>query len=479
VILVHDEPRPQLALYISIAMLKPLSPGLGAQQKPGLFTDVSLATRPMYFQHSLLKCHIRSAQKWGALAEKAPAISDLVSLCYKRIPRDAIEYFRGGAGQEISASRNRQAFTDVYLNPSCAVNFPSVDLTTTVLGYKVAMPIIAAPVGSQRTLWPEGEAVAAEAAGNAGLVYCLSTLTGTRMERVKEVTTGPCWFQLYLVGGREVAERAIARAKAAGYGALILTVDTAVAGNRLGDKRNSSSQLIKEIDASSHSHASIITKLFQGLYKTRLRQALDYRTWKHLSWMIGFLADGQLMDFPNIELEPGIPMRYAPIGAQLQRSAVAWADLDWIKKAWGDRPLIIKGVHNIEDARLAERHGAAAIVISNHGGRQVDGTPATLHMLQEIAPELKAAGSRMEVYLDGGIRSGQDVIIAKACGARAVLIGQALAFAIGAGGPRGAARCFAILKDELESTLRLLGKGKGSIEDVDDRIFYKFRHRIT
>jgi L-lactate dehydrogenase (cytochrome) len=452
---------------------------LKTQRTPGLFTDVSLATRKMHCQRWLLKCHIRSAEKWGALAEKAPAISDLVGLCYQRIPRNAIEYFRGGAGEEISASRNRQAFKDVYLNPSCAVKFPSVDTSTTVLGKKVAMPIIAAPVGSQRSLWPEGEAVAAEAAGNAGLIYCLSTLTGTRMERVKEVATGPCWFQLYLVGGREVAERGISRAKAAGYEALILTVDTAVAGNRLGDKRNNSTQLIKEIDASSHSDASMVTKFFLGLYTARLRQALDYRTWKHLSWMIGFLADGQLMDFPNIELVPGTPMRYAPIGAQLQQSAVTWADLDWIKKAWGDRPLIIKGVHNIEDARLAEQHGAAAIVISNHGGRQVDGTPATLHMLQEIAPELKAGGSRMEVYLDGGVRTGQDVVVARACGARAVLVGQALAFAIGAGGPRGASRCFSIFKDELESTLRLLGKVKGSIEDVDDRIFYRFKHRIA
>lgn len=433
----------------------------------------------MYFQRWLLGLHVRSAEKWGALAEKAPAISDLANLCYQRIPRDAVEYFRGGAGDEISAARNRQAFKDVYLNPSCAVNFPSVDTSTTILGKKVAMPVIAAPVGSQRSLWPEGEAVAAEAAGNAGLVYCLSTLTGTRMERVKEVATGPCWFQLYLVGGREVAERGIARARAAGYEALILTVDTAVAGNRLGDKRNGSTQLIKEIDASSHSDAWMLTKFFQGLYQARIRQALDYRTWKHVAWMIGFLADGQLMDFPNIELVPGTPMRYAPIAAQLQQSAVTWADLEWIKKAWGDRPLIIKGVHNIEDARLAEQHGAAAIVVSNHGGRQVDGTPATLHMLQEIVPQLKAAGSRLEVYLDGGIRTGQDVVIARACGARAVLVGHALAFSLGAGGPRGAARCFSIFKEELESTLRLLGKGRGSIEDIDDRIFYKFSHRIT
>jgi L-lactate dehydrogenase (cytochrome) len=395
------------------------------------------------------------------------------------MPRDAVEYFRGGSGEEISATRNREAFKEVYLNPSGAVRFPSVDTSTTLLGTKVSMPVIAAPVGSQRSLWPEGEAVVAEAVGNAGLIYSLSTVTGTRLERVKEVATGPCWFQLYLVGGREVAERGIARAKASGYEALILTIDTAVVGNRLGDKRNRSTPLIKEIDASTHSDANMITKLFQGLYNERILQALNPKTWRHLPWMLGFLADGQLMDFPNIELVPGSPMRYAPVGEQLKQSAVTWEDLGWIKKAWGERPIIIKGVHNIEDARRAEKEGASAIVISNHGGRQVDGTPATLHMLQEIAPELKADGSKMEIYMDGGVRTGQDIAVARACGARAVLVGTALAFSLGAGGPKGVARCLEILRQELEDTIRLLGKGRGSIEDIDKTIFYKFEHRIT
>jgi L-lactate dehydrogenase (cytochrome) len=433
----------------------------------------------MPFQRLLLKAHISSARKWGKRAEQAPAVNDLISLCYKRLPRDVVEYFRGAAGEEVSAARNRMAFKEVFLNPNGAVRFPSVDTSATLLGEKVSMPVIAAPVGSQRSLWPEGEAVVAEAAGKAGVVYALSTLTGTRLERVKEVATGPCWFQLYLVGGREVAERAIARARAAGYLALILTIDTAVAGNRLGDKRNRSTQLIREIDASSHSDAGMIRKFFQGLYKERIRQAVNPKTWRHISWMLGFLADGQLMDFPNVELIPGTPMRYAPVGEQLRQSAVTWDDLAWIKKAWGDRPIIIKGVHNIEDAKRAEKEGASAIVVSNHGGRQVDGTPATLHMLQEIAPALKAEGSRMEIYLDGGVRTGQDIVVARACGARAVLVGTALAFSLGAGGPQGASRCLNILRQELEDTLRLLGKGRGSIEDVDQSIFYRFNHRIT
>jgi L-lactate dehydrogenase (cytochrome) len=300
------------------------------------------------------------------------------------------------------------------------------------------------------------------------------------MERVKEAATGACWFQLYLVGGREVAERGIARAKAAGYEALVLTVDTAVAGNRLGDKRNRSASLIAEMARSVKSQAGPVAKLAQGLYRERLRQGFTPDFWKHLSFTIGFLADGQLMDFPNIELEVGTPMAYAPIGEQLKQAAVTWADLEWIRKAWGDeKPIIIKGIHNIEDARLAEQHGAAAIVVSNHGGRQVDGTPATLHMLQEIAPQLQADNSKMEIYLDGGVRTGQDVLIARACGAQAVLIGRALAYGLGAAGPVGAARVFQIFRQEIEEGLRLLGKGNGSIEDIGLDMFYQFHHRIT
>jgi len=446
---------------------------------PGLYTDPSLATRRMPMQSLLLAAHRRSARKWSHRAAAAPAIADLFELWFKRMPKDAVEYFRGGAGEESSAKRNRAAFREVNLNPNGAVRFDSVDLKTSILGTESSMPVIVAPVGSLRTAWPEGEAVAAEAAGKAGVIFTLSTLTGTRMERVKEVASGHCWFQLYLVGGREVAERGLARAKAAGYEALMLTIDTAVAGNRLGDKRNRSQQLISEISASTQSQAGFFGKLFRGLYNQRIRQAFQLRTWRHLDWTLSFLADGQVMDFPNIELVPGKPMGYMPIGKQLAQSAVTWDDLSWIRKAWGDGPIIFKGVHNIEDARRAEQAGAAAIVVSNHGGRQVDCTPGTLHMLQEIAPQLRAEGSKLEIYLDGGVRTGADVVVARACGAKAVLIGSPMAFSIGAGGPAGADRCLQIFRQELEDTIRLLGRGRGSIDDIDASIFYQFKHRIT
>jgi L-lactate dehydrogenase (cytochrome) len=448
-------------------------------RQTGLFTDVNLATREVALQRWLLARHAKSAVKWGELASKAPATADMKSLCFKRVPIIALEYFLGGAGDQISLKRNREAFTDVYINPNCAVRFNSVDMSTTVLGRKISMPIIAAPVGSQRSLWPEGEAVVAEAASNAGIPYCLSTLTGTAMERVREVAKGPCWFQLYLVGGKEVALRGLARAKEAGYEALVLTIDTAVAGNRLGQKRDKSSQLIGEMVKSTQSNEGLASKFFKGYYNERMKQLLTKDFWTHLSYTISFLADGQLMDFPNIHLEPGKPMQYRPIAEQLKQSAVTWDDIAWIRKAWGDGPMIIKGVHNIQDARLAEKHGAAAIVISNHGGRQADNTPATLHMLQEIAPRLHDDGSKMEIYLDGGVMTGQDVIVAKACGATAVGVGRAAAYGLGAGGPKGVARVFEIFKSEIEDNIRLLGRGSGSIDDIGPDIFYKFLSRIT
>jgi L-lactate dehydrogenase (cytochrome) len=284
--------------------------------------------------------------------------------------------------------------------------------------------------------------VAARAVGDAGTICCLSTLTGTALEEVRAASAGPCWFQLYLVGGREVAERAIARAKAAGYDALVLTIDTPVAGMRLRDQRNGSSQLIS---GSVWQKAKFVPMMM-----------------RHLSWLTSFYADGGLMQFPNIELQDGAPMPYADIGRQLQQSAVTWDDIAWIRAAWGG-PLVVKGVHNLEDARQAQNHGAQAIVISNHGGRQLDRALPTLHILRRVAPAMKDCG--MDILMDGGVRSGGDVVLALASGAKAVQVGRAYAYGLGAGGEAGVRRAFAILRDDLEHTMRQLGCG--SIAEIN------------
>ncbi len=280
--------------------------------------------------------------------------------------------------------------------------------------------------------WPRGEAVASRCAGEAGTAYILSTLSGTRLEDVRAASPGPCWYQLYLVGGREVALAAIARAKVAGYTALVVTIDTPVAGLRERDLRNRSKELI------SRRPLAMLPALPQLLSRPR--------------WLLDFFADGGLMRFPNVVLPHG-PMGYADVGAALAQSVVDWTDLPWIREAWGG-PLIIKGVHTADDARRAVEAGAQAVVVSNHGGRQLDGVPATIRVLPEI---VAAVGPQVEVLLDGGIRRGSDVVKALCLGARAVLIGRAYAYGLAAAGHDGVTTAIEILRADVVRTLRLLG----------------------
>lgn len=350
------------------------------------------------------------------------------------------DYIDGGAEDERTLRANEAAFAELTWRPRSAVVHPEVDLRTTVLGHELSLPVILAPVGSSRMFWPRGEAQAAAAAGEAGTVYTLSTLSGTRMEEVREASSGPCWYQLYLCGGREVGLEAVARAKACGYSALVVTIDTPVAGMRERDVRNGSAQLI------ARRFPDVVPFLPQVLVKP--------------GWVLDFWRDGFPMDFPNILLPEG-PMPYADIGAQLAAAAVSWDDVAWIAEAW-DGPIVVKGVHTADDARRAVDVGASAVVVSNHGGRQLDGVAATLRVLPEV---VAAVGDRVEVLLDGGVRRGGDVAKALALGARAVLVGRAYAYGLGAAGREGVAKAIDILRTELERTLKLLGCP--SVHDID------------
>jgi len=250
---------------------------------------------------------------------------------------------------------------------------------------------------------------------------------------VKAATKGPAWYQLYLVGGREVASAAISRARAAGYSALAVTIDTAVSGLRERDVRNGTKELLG---------SSVLKKLpFLSQFLARPR------------WLAGFLRDGGLMSFPNVVLPGQGPMPYADVAAALEQSTVAWADLGWIREVWRG-PIVIKGVLTADDARRAVDEGAEAIVVSNHGGRQLDGVSATLRALPEVAG---AVNGRTEVLLDGGIRRGTDIVKALCLGARAVLCGRAYAYGLGAGGEAGVTRAIQILRTDLIRTLKLLG----------------------
>ncbi len=384
----------------------------------------------------LRRAHVRSVERWAKAVEKCVTIDHLRQVMEKRVPPIVREYYRGGADNEITLRDNIAAFQRERFKPRSGVQLGSVEMRTEILGQTIDLPVIAGPIGSLRMLWPRGEAVAAKAVGEAGTICALSTLTGTDLEEVRAASKGPCWYQLYLVGGKEIAARGIERAKKAGYSALVLTIDTAVPGNRARHEWMGAPQAI---------NGTPFQKLQFGPQMIR-----------HLSWLKSLYADNGLMRFRNVIQNDGQPMPYADIGTQLRASVVTWEHLPWIRQIWGeDKPIIIKGVQCVEDAQLAVDHGVDAIVVSNHGGRQMDRVYPTLYMLKDIAAKLK--GSAMKILLDGGIRSGGDVVIALAHGADAVLAGRAYIYGLGAGGEAGVRKAFVILKKEIEDTMRLLG----------------------
>lgn len=384
----------------------------------------------------LRRAHARSEKRWAREVERCVTVDHLRQVMEKRVPPIVREYYRGGADQEITLRDNVEAFRRERFKPRSGIRLPSVEMRTEILGHEIDLPVIAGPIGSPRMLWPRGEAVAARAVGEAGTICTLSTLTGTDLEEVRAASRGPCWFQLYLLGGEEVAARGLRRARDAGYSALVLTIDTPVPGNR------------------AHHEWMGASRAINGSRMEKLRFAPQMA--RRLSWLKSYCADGGMMEFRNVIRGDGAPMPYADIGAQLRASAVTWEHLPWIRELWGrERPVVVKGVQCVEDARLAAEHGAEAIVVSNHGGRQMDRVHPTLHMLKEIAPALE--GSGVKILLDGGIRSGADVAIALAHGADAVLAGRAYVYGLGAGGEAGVRKAFAILKKELEDTMRLLG----------------------
>jgi isopentenyl diphosphate isomerase/L-lactate dehydrogenase-like FMN-dependent dehydrogenase len=367
-------------------------------------------------------------------------VEDLRMEAKRRLPRAVFDYIDGGADAEWTLRENTRAFEDLLLRPRSAVATRTCDLATTVLGQRVELPILLAPVGSSRMFFPHGEEAAARAAGEAGTIYTLSTLSGSAVREVKAATRGPLWYQLYLIGGRDVATAAIERARGCGCSALVVTIDTPVSGLRERDVRNGVRELVAGPALAKLPH------LFQFLTRPR--------------WLAGYLRDGGLMRFPNIVLKDG-PMPYADVGAALEQAMVSWDDFRWIRELWPG-PIVAKGVHTADDARRAIDHGASAVVVSNHGGRQLDGVAATIRVLPEV---VAAVNGRVEVYLDSGVRRGTDVVKALCLGARAVLVGRAYAYGLGAAGGEGVARAIEILKTDVLRTMKLLGCG--SVQELD------------
>lgn len=360
-------------------------------------------------------------------------IADLRRLAQRRLPRAVFDYLDGGAEDEVTLRENTRAFEEMYFRPRNAVALNECNLDVRVLGHDLAFPAMLAPIGYSRLLHPGGEIAAARAAGEAGIGYILSTVSGHKLESVKAATTGPAWYQLYLLGGRTAAEGAIERAHQAGFSALVITIDTAVAGMRERDQRNGVAALLGD---------SPLAKL------PYLPELLS-----HPRWLAAFLADGGVPKLENIIIPSEGPMKLVDVGKALANATVTWEDLRWIRAAWPG-PIVVKGVLTGDDARRSVDAGAAALIVSNHGGRQLDMVSATARALPEV---LEAVDGRIEVLMDGGVRRGSDIVKAVCLGARAVLVGRAYAYGLGAAGYGGVVRALQILRADVDRTLRLLG----------------------
>jgi isopentenyl diphosphate isomerase/L-lactate dehydrogenase-like FMN-dependent dehydrogenase len=360
-------------------------------------------------------------------------IADLRHLARRRLPRLVFDYIDGGAEDEFTLRDNSRAFHDIRFRPRQCIAVPECDLRATVLGTTFELPFLLAPIGFSRMFYPRGEAVAARSASAAGTAYILSTFSGTRLEDVRQHASGPLWYQLYVPGGRAVAEAAIARARAAGYSALVVTIDTPVSGMRERDYRNG------------------VRPLLAGDWRGSLPHLWQFVT--HPRWVMNYLADGSPRVFPNVELPSVGAMPCSDVSQLLASTVITWNDFGWIRDAWKG-PVVVKGIHTADDARRALDTGADALVVSNHGGRQLDGVPGSLRALPEV---VAAVNGRVDVMVDGGIRRGSDIVKALCLGARAVLIGRAYAWALGAAGGPGVDRAIAILRADVDRTLHLLG----------------------
>jgi len=378
-------------------------------------------------------------------------IADLRRMALSRLPPVVFDYIDGGAEDEITLRDNERAFADVTFRPRQCVETPNPDLRTTVLGTTFDLPFLLAPLGFCRMFYPRGESVAAREAHAAGTAYILSTFSGQRLEDVRADTTGPLWYQLYVPGGRAVAEAAIARARAAGYSVLVVTIDTPVSGMRERDIRRGAGPLLKVRLKPDTTGLRSVSEMLPHIWQ--------FAT--HPRWVMGYLGDGAPRVFPNVEL-PGVgPMPCGDTSVLLAETNVTWKDLAWIRDAWRG-PIVVKGVHSGDVARQAVDAGADAVIVSNHGGRQLDGVAASVRVLPEV---VAAVGDRVDVLMDGGIRRGADIVKARCLGARAVLIGRAYGWALGAAGGPGVARAIAILTADLVRTMRLLGCA--SMQELD------------
>ncbi|MGO9804128.1 MAG: alpha-hydroxy acid oxidase [Steroidobacteraceae bacterium] len=363
---------------------------------------------------------------------RARNIADLRELARRRVPGLAFEYVEGGAEDESSLRGNRAAFERLRLVPNTLIDTSGRQLRATILGTASAAPLVIAPTGLNNMLNAGGDLALARAAAQRGIPYTLSSLSTTRLEEVATRAGGRLWLQLYVLKDRAIARDLMQRAAAAGYEALVFTTDANVFGSREWDQRN-----------------------FRSPGKPTLRAALD--ALRHPRWIYEVLVRNGMPRFRNVEafLPPGAGSAVggSTVLPGLFEATITWDDIDWIRQFWRGK-LLIKGVLTVRDAERARALGCDGIVLSNHGGRQLDYCVAAIDMLPEVAA---AVGGRLSVLIDGGFRRGTDIVKALALGAEAVLLGRATLYGLGAGGEAGVARALEILTTETDRTLGLLG----------------------
>jgi L-lactate dehydrogenase (cytochrome) len=357
---------------------------------------------------------------------RAASVADLRLLARRRAPRAVFDYTDGAAGAEVSLRRSRAAFDRVELRPRVLRDVSEVDTSTTILGRPSALPLVFAPTGFTRMMHTEGEPAIARVAARAGIPYALSTMGTTSIEDLPaRAPGGRLWFQLYLWRDREASRDFIERARDSGYETLMLTVDTPVPGARLRDVRNGLT-IPPTLSARTVSEAA-----------------------RHPRWWFDLLTTEPL-EFASLTRSDGT---VADLVARMFDPSTTMADLAWLRSVWPGS-LVVKGVLDVADARAVVDAGADAVVVSNHGGRQLDRAPVPLEALAGV---VDAVGDRAEVYLDGGILTGSDLVAAVALGARAGMVGRAYLYGLMAGGERGVQRVAEILQAEVATTLALLG----------------------
>ncbi len=372
---------------------------------------------------------------------RAADVADLRRLAKRRLPAGVFDYIDGGAEDERTLAANVDAFGRIGFEPSVLRDVSAVDTGTEILGRRRALPLILSPTGFTRIADPQGELAVARAAARAGLPYSLSTMGTRSIEEVAGVSDGALWFQVYTWKDRALVKDLLDRAAAAGYEAILLTIDAAVLGRRERDVRRGYT-LPPKVG---------LDTIVDGIL--------------HPGWTLDFLRNEPITFASVASNNPADDGSSAVSLSAYMNSqfdaALSWGDVEWLRSVWSG-PIVLKGIQTVADAELAVDAGVAAIALSNHGGRQLDGAPTPIELVEPVA---QAVGGRVEIYCDGGVRRGSDIVKALALGADACMIGRAYLYALGAAGERGVDHVLRFLADGVHRTMAL--SGRATVAEID------------